>query len=82
MPDEFILEVQDDEGRWTDHGFFRAHDFERRDDGAYLCVLGAGSPLRLRCLRQDSDLVDVVDGGGEWFTYRLVPFPGGGYERT
>lgn len=36
----------------------------------------------IRCLRQDGSVVYVVDGGGDPYTYRLVPFPGGGYTES
>jgi len=78
MPDEFVLECLTAEGDWIDWGLYRAEDFERQEDGAYLFA-GEGSPLWLRCLRQDGS---VIDGGGDPFTYRLVPFPGGSYSRA
>ena len=56
MPEEFVLEVKDGEGGWMDWGLYRARDFERQPDGAYLCA-GEGSPLWLRCLHSDRDLV-------------------------
>jgi hypothetical protein len=64
MPDEFVLEVTDDNGEWIDWGLYLARDFERKPDGAYLCAGHGGSPLWLRCLTQRDDSIDVVDGGG------------------
>jgi hypothetical protein len=78
MPDEFVLEVPDGHGGWIDWGLYRARDFERQPDGAYLCA-SEGSPLWLRCQRQHGDLIDVVDGGGDRFTYRLAPYPSSRY---
>ena len=51
MPDQFVLEVPTEQGSWIDHGLFRASDFDRLDDGAYLCAGHGGSPVYLRCLR-------------------------------
>jgi len=51
MPDQFVLEVPTEQGGWIDHGLFRASDFDRLDDGAYLCAGHGGSPVYLRCLR-------------------------------
>lgn len=62
------------EGEWVDWGLYRAEEFERQEDGAYLCA-AEGSPLWLRCLRQDGSVIYVIDGGGDPFTYRLAPFP-------
>ena len=75
MPDQFVLEVPTDEGGWIDHGLFRAADFDRLDDGAYLCAGHGGSPLYLRCLEQRGHELDVLDGGNNLFTYRLVAYP-------
>jgi len=74
MPEEFVLECLTPDGGWVDWGLYRAEDFERQEDGAYLNAMD-GSPLWLRCLRQDGAVIYVVDGGGEPFTYRPVPFP-------
>jgi len=74
MPEEFVLECLTAEGGWIDWGLYRAEEFERQEDGAYLFA-GEGSPLWLRCLRQDGSVIYVIDGGGDPFTYRLVPFP-------
>ena len=78
MPDRFVLEVLTDEGEWIDSGLYAAADFAVSDDGAYVCQ-GAGSPMWLRCLRQDNAVVYVVDGGGDPYVYRLVPFPSDRY---
>jgi len=78
MPERFVLEFLTDTGEWLDHGLYDAANFERSDDGTYAC-LGVGSPLYLRCLRQDGSVIYVIDGSSDPFTYRLVPFPGGGY---
>jgi hypothetical protein len=75
MPDWFILEAQNGMGRWIDHGRYRSDAFDRHEDGTYVCVPDAGTPIYLRCLRERDDVIEVVDGTGERFTYRLVPFP-------
>src|SRR4051812_26156430 len=75
MPDWFVLEVQDGRGGWVEHGRYRARDFDRLPDGTYLCAGHGGSALWLRCLRQSGNRIDVVDGAGHLFTYRLVPIP-------
>jgi hypothetical protein len=80
MPSEFVLEVLTAEGEWIDHGLFRASDFAREEDGTYVCSGGGGSPLFLRCLRQDGSVIYVTDGGGEPFTYRLCQFPSDRYQ--
>lgn len=46
--------------------------FSRVPDGTYVCSGWGGSPLFLRCLRQDDSVVYVMDGQGQPFTYRLV----------
>jgi hypothetical protein len=81
MPRQFVLETLTGEGDWIDWGLYAASDFQRLDDGTYVAA-GEGSPLFLRCLRQDRSVVYVVDGGGEPFTYRLVSFPSERYQST
>lgn len=63
---------------WLDWGLFAAADFERQGDGAYVHA-GEGSPVRLRCIRQDGAVVYAVDGAGDPYTYRLAPFASGDY---
>ncbi len=75
MPERFVLEVPTYEGGWIDHGLFRAADFDRLDDGAYLCAGHGGSPLYLRCLEQRGHELDVLDGQDDAYTYRLVAYP-------
>ena len=79
MPDEFVLESLDAEGSWIDAGRFRSGDFDRLEDGTYVCSTGAGTPLWLRCVRQDGSVIYVVDGEGNPYTYRLHPFPSDRY---
>ncbi len=74
MPDEFVLECLTADGSWIDWGLYRAEDFEHQEDRAYLSAI-EGSPMWLRCSRQDGSVVYVVDGGGDPFSYRLAPFP-------
>src|SRR4051794_18378364 len=78
MPEHVILETQSSTGEWVDHGRFARKAFERLADGTYVCS-GHGGPLFLRCLRQDGSVIYVVDGGGQPFAYKLVPFPSGKY---
>jgi hypothetical protein len=80
LPDEFVLEHETRDGGWIDHGRYNARDFQRLDDGAYVCSAG-GSPTWLRCLRRDGDVLTVADGAGRPYRARIVPFPGGGYHR-
>jgi hypothetical protein len=79
MPPRFVLECLTPDGSWIDWGLYEAATFDREADGTYVSATGVGSPLFIRCLRQDGSVVYVVDGAGEPFTYRLVAFPGGGY---
>lgn len=80
MPDDFVLECLTAEGEWIDWGRYQPEAFARCEDGTYLCSGHGGSPMYLRCLRQEGSVVYVVDGGGTPYTYRLVPFPGGRYQ--
>lgn len=74
MPSEFGLECLNRDGSWVLHGIFRAEEFDRQPDGAYLNAK-EGLPTWLRCLRQDGQIVYSVDGGGDPHTYRLCPAP-------
>jgi len=78
MPPRFVLECLTPDGSWIDWGLYEAATFDREADGTYVSATGVGSPMFIRCLRQDGSVVYVVDGAGEPFTYRLVAFPGGG----
>lgn len=73
MPRRFVLEVLTGDGEWIEHGRFDAASFAREPDGTYISAIGEGSPMHLRCLRQEGSVVHVVDGGGEPYTYRLTP---------
>ncbi len=42
MPEEFVLECLTPDGGWVDWGLYRAEDFERQEDGAYLNAMSAG----------------------------------------
>lgn len=72
MPETFILEVQTDNG-WIDWGWYRAGDFERLEDGSYVCAGLGGSPTWIRCIGRRDDSLDVVDGAGDRYRYRLRP---------
>lgn len=80
MPDAFVLEALTAEGEWIDQGLYGPDQFGREHDGTYVCAGHGGSPLYLRCLRQDGMVIYVLDGGGDPFTYRLYPFPSARYE--
>ena len=67
-----MLECLDSEGNWIDLRLCHAQDFGRLADGTYVHSTG-GSPLFLRCLRQDGRVIYVVDGGGD--PYRIVSLP-------
>lgn len=83
MPDDFILEVPDEsDAGWVDHGRYQARLFDRLEDGTYVCAGHGGSPLFLRCVRQDGEVIEVLDGAGERFSYRLVAFPSDRYWAT
>lgn len=75
MPDRFVLEVAAKGGGWIDYGLFERGLFERLDDGSYVCSGDGGAPLRLRCVRQSDEEVEVLDSDGRHRTYRLVPIP-------
>jgi hypothetical protein len=61
-----------DTGAWIDWGRYDADVFRQDDDGTYVSS-GDGSPLYLRCQRQDGRVIYVLDGAGDPYTYRLVP---------
>jgi hypothetical protein len=71
MPDRFVLECLTETGDWIAWGHYTADDFDRDHDGTYVGRTD-GSPLYLRCLRQDGIVIYVEDGGGDPFTYRMV----------
>jgi hypothetical protein len=81
MPDHFVLECLTSDGSWIDWGLYESSAFDRLSDGTYLCTTG-GSPMYLRCLRQDGSVLYVLDGAGDPYTYRLVPFPSERYRPT
>jgi|tagenome__1003787_1003787.scaffolds.fasta_scaffold20931641_1 hypothetical protein len=79
MPPRFVLEVLTATGEWIDWGLYEADSFMVGHDGSYLSE-GEGSPTHLRWLRQDGDVIYVVDGGGDPYVYRLVAFPSDCYQ--
>jgi hypothetical protein len=79
MPDEFVLEIRADDGQWIEHAFYSSDLFGRNDDGTYVCAGQGGSPMFLRCVRQRGQYIDVLDGGGFGYTYRLIPIPSDRY---
>lgn len=72
-PERFVLEFLTADGTWMEHGQFEAGAHARDTDGTYVSATGVGSPMYLRCLRQDGSVVYVVDGGGDPYVYRLLP---------
>jgi hypothetical protein len=59
-------------------------DVDMPDNFVLECLTDTGGWIdwakgRIRCLRQDGTVLYCIDGGGLPYTYRLVPFPGGGY---
>jgi hypothetical protein len=73
MPSRFVLECLDQGGAWVPHGLYETRQFSRDEDGVYVCAGHGGSPLFLRCLKQDGQVIHVVDGSGQPFAYRMVP---------
>ena len=73
MPELFELETLSEGGEWIVWGRFEASMFGRLEDGTYVCAGHGGSPLFLRCLRQDGGVIDVLDGCGDRYRYRLEP---------
>lgn len=74
MPEHFLLEVRADDGTWIEEARCRRTEFERLDDGAFICSSG-GSATWIRCLEHLDNGFVHVDGGGNRFVYRLVPLP-------
>lgn len=82
MPDSFVLECLTSNGLWIDWGLYASSMFDHSPDGTYVCSGWGGSPLFLRCLRQDGSVIYVLNGAGQPFTYRPVAFPGGAYSEN
>lgn len=74
LPSRFILECLTPDGSWSEWGMYEANAFDRGLDGTYL-YSGVGSPVYIRCLRQDGSVVYAADGAGDPYTYRLVAVP-------
>lgn len=70
MPEWFVLEVKED-GRWLDIGFFAPYQFERLDDGTYVCGGWGASTTYIRCLAYRDEGIEHVDGGRPRWLYRL-----------
>jgi transcriptional regulator with XRE-family HTH domain len=71
MPERFVLEAEQDDGTLVDHGLYRADDFTRTHDGAYVNAGHGGSPIWLRCIRQSGAWIVCLDGSGARIRYRL-----------
>ena len=79
MPEQFLLEISDEHGKWWHWAGLRAEWFARDTDGTYVCTSHGGSPIYLRALAIDEDgVIEHVDGDGHGQIHRnrLVPQPG------
>lgn len=74
MPDAFVLEAPAGSG-W-DQGYYQASWFGRdEEEGYYVCSGYGGSPLFLRCIKQEGDVITCVGEGTEKdqrYEYRMV----------
>jgi len=75
LPPYFAIDVPDDSGGWETHGTYPRHLFDRLEDGTYVCSGHGGSPLFLRVIHQDGDLLTVLDGMGDEYLYKIVALP-------
>ena len=74
MPERFVLMFQTGDGTWMEEAQCAAGEFQRLEDGGFVCSSG-GSATWIRCVeRHDAHFVHV-DGGGDRHRYRLVPLP-------
>jgi len=71
MPERFVLEAEQNDGSLVDHGLYRADDFTRTDDGAYVNAGHGGSPIWLRCVGQNGAWIVCLDGSDMRRRYRL-----------
>lgn len=80
LPPTFILEIRSEAGIWSEWGAYRAKDFERLEDGTYVCAGHGGSPTWLRCIAHRDGYFEHVDGGGQGqvHAYRITPVNIGG----
>ena len=80
MPDCFVLEFQNPDGTWTDEALrLMPEDFSENHDGSYL-YSGGGSGLWIRATEvSPAGVITHVDGGGDFFRYRLVALPDSRY---
>ncbi len=74
MPERFVLEFQPEEGTWMEEAQCIAREFERLEDGSYICSPGS-SATWIRCVEHHDAHFVHVDGGGDRHRYRLVPLP-------
>ena len=73
LPEAFLLDTLEPNGDWVTWGRYRREFCSRLEDGAYCCAADGWSSLWIRCITRHEDRIEVVDGGGDRFTYRLTP---------
>lgn len=74
MPPRFALEIQLDDGDWMLEAVCAANQFDRTDDGAYICS-SFSSGLWIRCVERHADHFVHIDGGGKTHRYRIKQLP-------
>ncbi len=72
LPERFALAFQTDDGSWMTEAIGFARQFDRLEDGSYI-YSGGGSTLWPRFIEHHTDHFIHVDGGGDPFTYRILP---------
>lgn len=74
LPATFCLEVFDAAAKaWFDCGWLDRDWLLREADGSYVCAGHGGSPLFLRCVEREGDMLLCLDGGGYTVIYKLLP---------
>jgi hypothetical protein len=74
LPESFMLQVPEPDAEWFTRAVFRREAFGRAEDGTYACAGHGGLPIYIRCVARYDDHIEVVDGGGTHYTYRLLPY--------
>jgi hypothetical protein len=76
LPDYFALEIRDEQGNWLTWNVYESPNFERLEDGTYVCgSIEGSSPTWLRCVAHHDGWFEHIDqdGRGDVFAYRIVP---------